>query len=103
MTPSGTARVWRYSIPVTGKPQTLVVPAGHPLLVACRHPDVVDIWLQAEVDERLNVLNVLRRTFKVVPTGGRIPDRGWHVGSCLAAEGRLVWHLYELPAGGGAS
>ena len=81
--------IFRYEVPVDDRWHT--VPLGGDIEhVAARRPDVVEIW----AEHHHNSVRVRNRSFRVYGTGQ--PDvEGVHVGTALAADGRLVWHLRE--------
>lgn len=82
--------IFRYEIPVDDREHTVRL-RGRILHVAARRPDVVEIWAEHEH----NTFAEQPRRFRVYGTGH--PDvQGEHVGTALAADGQLVWHLREL-------
>lgn len=81
--------IYRYEVPVDDQWHELRL-SGAVLHVACRRPDTVELWaLHTEGPE-------LHRAFRVFGTGQPLPPEPTrHVGTALAAEGRLVWHVME--------
>jgi hypothetical protein len=65
---------------------------GSVVLVACQHsPDVVTVWT-----EEPSLSYMADRMVRVFGTGQRIPEEYTrHLGSTMAANGILVWHVYE--------
>lgn len=56
-------------------------------------PDVVNVWTLENDD----IVAGLTRRVRVFGTGQPLPDGvGEHVGSCVAAAGSLVWHVFEV-------
>jgi triacylglycerol esterase/lipase EstA (alpha/beta hydrolase family) len=53
-----------------------------------------EIYAWAETPVQANPLTDTR-TFRVVPTGGDLPDPGAFVGTVF--DGPFVWHVYEMP------
>lgn len=49
------------------------------------------LWVLLDPDE----LKVQRR-FRIVPTGGIVPEKSYYVGTVLELGGKLVWHVFEL-------
>lgn len=90
-------RVWRFTVPVDGEVHRLELPLGNPLHIACRKADMVDVWFETVVDDRLDVQAGMTqaRNLTVVGTGFRVPPNAKHVGSCIDPSGQMVWHLYE--------
>lgn len=87
--------VYRYEVPVDDRFHAVAMHGPSKILhVAARHPDVVEFW--AEHNEPITV----DRWFRVFGTGHPLPEE-WiqHIGTTLAADGQLVWHLYESMSG----
>jgi hypothetical protein len=81
--------IHRYEVPVDSQwhPLPLSGPIYH---VAARDPETVEFWALDTGDAST------WREFRVYGTGQALPpDDLHHVGTALAAEGRLVWHLLE--------
>lgn len=57
-------------------------------------PDVVTVWT-VEPRNRDAVTNM--REVQVYGTGHPLPYFATHVGSAVAENGGLVWHLFQLP------
>lgn len=83
------AVIYRYEVPVDDQWHVLEL-SGAVLHVDCRQADIVEVWaLHNEGPE-------LGREFRAFGTGQPLPDeRLKHVGTALAAGGRLVWHVME--------
>jgi len=88
--------VYRYEVPVDDTWHSITMHgkmSTNPILhVASRSPDTVEFWAEyrnwAGFEET--------RWFRVYGTGHQLPD--WpmqHSGTAFAADGQLVWHLYE--------
>ncbi len=81
--------IFRYEVPVDDQWHVLEL-RGDVVHVAARRPDVVEVW----AEHRHDSTRKLTRRFRVYGTGQ--PDvEGMHVGTAVAADGRLVWHLRE--------
>jgi hypothetical protein len=88
--------VHRWEVPVDGYWHAVEYTAAI-LHVASRRPEMVKFW--AITDDRLTPQV---REYRVFGTGQPLPPDGEHVGTALAAEGQLVWHLFERdPAASG--
>ncbi|GAA2092394.1 DUF7352 domain-containing protein [Actinomadura alba] len=90
-----TKRVYRYEIPVNGRPFTRSV-SGDPLHVAARRIGVspdhrVDFWVEDRDDAPPR-----DRVFQVFGTGHPIPDEAQWVGTTQRTPEGFIWHLYEL-------
>ena len=83
-------RVLRYTVPVDGGAHYFDL-SGAVVHVACRQPDAVELWAVESGGP------TVKREFTVVGTGHPYPDHWKHVGTALAADGALVWHLMEVP------
>jgi len=88
--------VYRYEVAVDDKWHEIPMygrPSVNPVLhVAARKPDVVEFWAEYRDWEGFEET----RWFRVFGTGQPFPN--WpmhHRGVALAADGQLVWHLYE--------
>jgi len=67
---------------------------GQVVHVACQHyDDVVTVW----TIEPRNGAGLPKRTVQVYGTGHPLPFFAEHLGTALAANGHLVWHLFALP------
>lgn len=92
-----TARMLRYEVPVDDQWHTIDVPAMTRIQhLASRNPQVVEFW--AEQWEPLEGEEPLTRprTFRVYGTGHPYDPRNLdYKGTALAADGALVWHLFE--------
>lgn len=92
-----TEHIFRYEIPVDDQWHSLDL-YGPVLHVACRRSDTVELWAtHYDHPPRPGVARISSQ-FRVVGTGQPIPAQreGWrHVGTCIAPDGYLVWHLLE--------
>lgn len=84
--------IYRYEIPVDDRSHAVNMHGSTRVLhVAARRPNIVEFW--AEHDGP-----TLDRWFRVFGTGQPLPE-DWmkhrYIGTALAADGQLVWHLYE--------
>lgn len=82
--------IHRYEVPVDDQWHALEL-SGAILHVASRRPEVVEVWALVAGPE-------MRREFRVFGTGQPLPediDVHMYRGTALAADGRLVWHLWE--------
>lgn len=81
-------RVLRYEVPVDDAWHPVEF-AGDVLHVAARRPDVVEFWaLDGTAAE------VSTRQLRVFGTGQPFDEPMTYMGTALAAEGVLVWHLF---------
>jgi hypothetical protein len=81
-------KIFRYEVPVDDRWHE--VESGDVLHVAARQPDRVEFWAFADGP------TTRRRWLRVYGTGQPITDGIWaHLGTAMAADGRLVWHLLE--------
>lgn len=80
--------VFRYGVPVDDRWHTHAL-TGAVLHVDCRQPDLVEVWALHTGGPGLP------RVFRVFGTGQPVPPVARHVGTALAADGVLVWHLFE--------
>jgi hypothetical protein len=87
------SRIIRHAIPVDDQFHEFEIPVGMNaiLQVACRRRAEVDIWV---VDDP----SIPTRTavFRVIGTGHEIARGERWVGTCVAPDNFLVWHLMEL-------
>lgn len=90
--------VWKYDIRVTDQVHIEMVPAG---------ASVLHVAAQGKVVNRVSLWVMVPDTaapkepwaFHVYGTGHAMPDAGLaHLGTALAADGALVWHLFRAPA-----
>jgi hypothetical protein len=89
-------RMFRYVVPVDDQPH--VVPLSHgPVAVAAIGPHLASVEFWAEHTEGAPQA---RRAFRVFGTGHPLPEGAKWVGTCPRLPSGIVWHLYELPAGG---
>lgn len=81
--------IHRYEVPVDDQWHELRL-SGAVLHAASRRADVVELWaLHGGGPE-------VPRTFRAFGTGQPLPTEPTrHVGTALAAAGRLVWHVME--------
>lgn len=90
-------RVLQYRVPVDDRYHIFHLSADSPIVhVGVRSPDPntdVLFWAVTDDDEVLGV----PRAFIICGTGHDLPDDPDVVGTVIAAGGRLVWHLVEVP------
>lgn len=89
--------IYRYEVPVDDRWHIITL-TGDVLHVAARKPDLVELWAVANQDPPD------KHRYRVFGTGHPLPGKVEttathgplvHVGTALAADGRLVWHLFE--------
>jgi hypothetical protein len=91
--------VYRYEVPVDDQWHAVELYEeslhGNPILhVASRDPAVVEFWAEYRTWDDQPDTNT--RWFRVYGTGQPISEGPVeHRGSVIAADGQLVWHLYE--------
>lgn len=87
-------RVLKWNVPVDDKPHE--IGSGSVVLVACQNgPEAVQVWTEEETKYRL-------RKARVYGTGMVVRDGATHLGSTMALDGALVWHVYEVEKAGNA-
>ena len=86
-------RVLKWNVDVDDVPHP--IGPGKVVLVECQHADAnsVQVWTEETSDRPEQHV----RAAQVYGTGHDIPEGLKHVGSCLALNGRLVWHVYAVP------
>ena len=96
--PTATAvTIRRYEIPVDDQWHTVELTDLRILHVAARRPDTVEFWTW-----HYPGCPNMSKTFRVFGTGQPLPvdwERLQHHGTAIAADGRLVWHLFEYVDG----
>lgn len=81
--------IHRYEVPVDGQWHEVPL-TGAILHTAARRPDMVEVWAYHSAGPEL------RRVLQVFGTGQPLPPYPIrHIGTALAADGQLVWHLME--------
>lgn len=53
--------------------------------------DVITVW--AAVDREKDSVD---REFRIVETGGHVPEDGKYLGTVMTDRDSLVWHIYDL-------
>ena len=86
-----TSRMLKHRISASREHQTtLTMRAGATIrAVGVQQPGEICLWAEVPFDSPLEP-----RTFRVVPTGGDLPDVGNYIGT--AFDGPFVWHVYEV-------
>ena len=86
--------VWKYDVPVDDKVWPYDLPEGaRPVHVECSDPVEVSVWFEVDTQAKRE-----ERRFVVIGTGHPAPDGGTYVDTATVLDGRLVWHLYEVPS-----
>lgn len=82
-----------YKFPFSQNSTTMQVPAGRVLLVDAQRPEdpFPTLWV-----EFFTEVNAPPTTFEIFGTGHEIPPGYEHAGSCVCANGSLVWHIYQV-------
>lgn len=81
-------RVLKWTVPVDD--QWHPIGSGEVLHVACqRGPFSVEVWT-LEADESDSLRSVI-----ICGTGQPLPENSRHIGTALANQGSLVWHVFE--------
>jgi hypothetical protein len=86
-------KVFKYDIPVNDEWIELELPDGAEIVhVASQYGTVneIQMWVLLDPD-----LAQTPRYFRVFGTGHEIPPEAKFRGTCIVAEGHLVWHLME--------
>jgi hypothetical protein len=81
--------IHRFEVPVDDRWHE-ISGCGTPIHVDCRDPRIVEFWAWRRDD-------LPARRLRVFGTGQQIPDGTQYRGTTLAANGQLVWHLFESP------
>lgn len=81
--------IHRYEIPIDDQNHRFTIGQG-PLHFACRRDGIVEFWAYAPT-----AASALTREFTVVGTGHPLPVGTWHVGTAIAPDHMLVWHVLE--------
>jgi len=86
-------KVFKYTVPSDSRPHTFELQGKivHVGTTAPGYPDLICFWAIHE-DEVVPT----KRTFRIYGTGDGLPPNVEHIGSVVTANGRLVWHLFEL-------
>lgn len=87
---SAAQRIIRWVVPVDDQPHAFPM-NGAIVHVASRSVDTVTFWTIDSGGPKRD------RTFQVVGTGQPFAEHWKYVGTALAADGALVWHLMEVP------
>lgn len=82
-------RVLKWEVPADGV-EHVIAYGGRIVYVGCQTADTVAFWTEVGPGERL-----VRRGMTVLPTGAWAVGNCEHVGTALALDGKLVWHLYQ--------
>jgi hypothetical protein len=86
-----TRRMLKYKISSTESMQTDVLMPRAALIraVGMQGDHQVYAWAEAAAGDHMF------RTFRVIATGGDVPDFGAYLGTVF--DGPFVWHIYEMP------
>lgn len=85
--------VLKWDVPVDDT--THRVGGGQIVHVGCQYADdVVTVWT---IEPRNRDAVTAMRLVQIFGTGHPLPYFAEHVGTAMAANGALVWHLFELP------
>lgn len=83
-----------------GNDAFMEVPLGKVVLVGVQHPaqELPVLWIEHSLsphpEEDINTVDL--QTFRIVGTGHKmIMPNEEYVGSCICANGLLVWHVYR--------
>ena len=86
-------KILKWNVDVDDVPHP--IGAGKVVLVECQHTErSVQVWTEEDGEHP----EQNPRAAKVYGTGMNIPEGLEHVGSALALDGRLCWHVYAPPA-----
>lgn len=86
---TSTAQILRYEVPVDDRWHTIILP-GPIVHVATRRPEVVEVWATTDG------FGSQEHEMRVYGTGHPYPVGDvHHVGTAIAADGALVWHLIQ--------
>ncbi len=83
-------RVLKWNVPVDDRPHP--TGAGKVLYVQCQYgPDSVQVWT-----EESELTAGAERQVQVFGTGHQVPFDAIYLGTAVAMDGALVWHLYDV-------
>lgn len=85
---AGETRVLKWTIPVDDVPHE---GGAHPVHVDCVATDYenVQLWTHSKTD-------VSDHLYQVYATGQPVPNKAVYVGTALALNGGLVWHVFDV-------
>lgn len=84
-------RILKWNVPIDDEVHE--IGPGSVLRVECQHySDSIQVWTHEDFGPSLP------RMVQVVGTGQALHDDWLPLGSALTAEGRLVWHVMEVPS-----
>lgn len=89
--------VLKWPVSVDDRPHR--IGSGQVVHVACQDPTDpawVEVWT-IEPRPRNGEVPIPTREVQVFGTGQPLPFFATHLGTALAANGRLVWHVFSLP------
>lgn len=84
--------VFKWNVGIDDRIHT--IGGGQVVHVEAQHQEIdsVQVWTLESMSEPIE-----ERMVQAFGTGQRLPDAvGQHLGSVVVAEGRLVWHLFEV-------
>jgi hypothetical protein len=88
--------VYKYTLPVIDAQTVLFMLRGARIVhVDSQGIDHGSVQIWAIVDPSLAPDDTEARAFSVYGTGHDVPDESDYVGTALAANGALVWHVFE--------
>ena len=88
-------RVFKYTIPVDDQWHDFKLPEGaHIMHVVSQYKNIREVMMWVYLNDNRQ-LPQFTRSFRVYGTGHEIPEGCKPVGSCIVADGHLVWHLVE--------
>ena len=82
--------IWKYGLPLFLSVIEVDMPEGAVVRHVGDQFESLFIWVECDPDRAL-----VTRRFVVIGTGQRVPDGAEYCGTAMAAEGSLVWHVYE--------
>ena len=82
-------QIWKYSLETVDGDQAVEMPAAASVVAVGSQRGCLCIWVDVDAPSVANET----RTFRVLGTGQRVPERFRHVGTAIIEP--FVWHVFE--------
>src|SRR4051812_14815663 len=86
--------VFKWRVPIDDRLHQ--IGGGQVVHVGAQYPDDYDVVTVWTIESRERPIDKTRQV-QIYGTGHPLPYFATHLGSVVVAEGRFVWHLFELP------